>query len=189
MDSPLRGDPERRIAGVLSFLSPSGRLAPQPFVATALAVYAAGIGAQWLTMSNVLAHAGIWPFAIAQAVLIWVWYVLHARRLHDAGRSADLAAGAAALYALSIVLLLIVALNFFKPFAGSVEPNATSALNIVLLVAVIAALTQTSGHDVGAVILAICIVMAFLPALVAVAVTLWAATRPTAKPNAGGHPA
>ena len=151
-----------------------------------LAVYAAGIGAQWLTMSEVLAHAGIWPFAIAQAVLIWIWYVVHARRLHDAARPVDIAAGAAALYALSIVLLLIVAMNFFTPVAGSAEPSATAALNIVLLVAVIAALTQTSGHDVGTLILAVCVTLAFLPALVAVAVTLWAATRPTARPDASG---
>jgi uncharacterized membrane protein YhaH (DUF805 family) len=165
----------------LRFLfSPFGRLAPQPFVAAVLAVYAAGIGAQWLTMQQVLAHAGIWPFAIAQVLLIWIWYVLHARRLHDAGRPVDLAAGAAALYALSIVLLLIVAMNFFTPSAGGTDPNATAALNIVLLIAVIAALTQTSGHDVGGLILALCIVMAFLPVIVAVAVTCWAATQPSA---------
>ena len=167
-------------------LSPSGRLAPQPFIAAVLAAYAAGIGAQWLTMQGVLAHAGIWPFAIAQAALIWIWYVLHAQRLHDAGRPADVAAGAAALYALSIVLLLIVAMNFFTPFAGSTEPNATAALNIVLLIAVVAALTQTSGHDVGGLIIALCIVLAFLPVIVAIAVTLWAATRPRSQPGAGG---
>ncbi len=161
-----------------SFLSPSGRLAPQPFIAAVLAVYAAGIGAQWLTMQGVLARAGIWPFAIVQAVLIWVWYVLHARRLHDADRPVDIAAGAAALYALSIVLLLIVAMNFFTPFAGSTEPDATAALNIVLLVAVVAALSQMSGHDAGALILAVCVMLAFLPVIVAIAVTLWAATRP-----------
>ena len=145
-----------------------------------LAVYAAGIGAQWLTMQQVLAYAGIWPFAIAQAVLIWIWYVLHARRLHDADRPVDLAAGAAALYALSIVLLLIVAMNFFTPSTGGAEPNATAALNIILLIAVVAALTQTSGHDVVGLILALCIVMAFLPVIVAFAVTCWAATRPSA---------
>jgi uncharacterized membrane protein YhaH (DUF805 family) len=165
----------------LRFLfSPLGRLAPQPFVAAVLAVYAAGIGAQWLTMQQVLAHAGIWPFAIAQALLIWIWYVVHAKRLHDADRPVDIAAGAAALYALSIVLLLIVAMNFFTPSAGGADPNATAALNIILLIAVIAALTQTSGHDLGALILALCIVMAFLPVIVAVAVTCWAATRPSA---------
>ena len=167
-----------------SLLSPSGRLTSQPFIAAVLAVYAAGIGAQWLTMQQVLGHAGIWPFAVAQAALIWIWYVLHARRLHDAGRPVDVAAGAAALYALSIMLLLIVAMNFFTPIAGGTEPNATAALNIILLIAVIAALTQTSGHDIGGLILAICIVMAFLPVIVAVAVTLWAATRPRMRPGA-----
>jgi hypothetical protein len=160
-------------------------MSAQPFIAAVLAVYAAGIGAQWLTMQGVLVHVGIWPFAIAQALLIWIWYVLHARRLHDSGRPADVAAGAAALYTLSIVLLLIVAMNFFTPFAGAAEPDATAALNIVLLIAVIAALTQQSGHDVGGLILGVCIILAFLPVIVAVAVTLWAATGPTVRPGAG----
>ena len=111
--------------------------------------------------------------------------MLHARRLHDSGRPADIAAGAAALYALSVVLLLIVAINFFTPVAGGADPNATAALNIILLIAVVAALTQTSGHDIGGLILGACIVMAFLPVIVAVAVTLWAATGPTAGSGAG----
>src|ERR1700684_2539010 len=98
----------------LRFLfSPSGRLAPQAFVIAAIAVYAAGAAAQYLTTPNILALSGLWSFAAAQAVLIWIWYALHARRLRDSGHSIGLAAGAAALYALSVVLLLILATGFF----------------------------------------------------------------------------
>ena len=38
-----------------------------------------------------MARTGPWLFAAAQALLIWVWYVLHAKRLRDAGRSVGLA--------------------------------------------------------------------------------------------------
>ena len=100
-------------------LSPSGRLEPRAFMVAAVIVYALGVAAQWLTKPQVLLHAGVWPFAVAQLLLVWVWFALHARRLHDAHRPVDLAAGAALLYGLSIVLLLIVAIGYFKPVAGT----------------------------------------------------------------------
>jgi uncharacterized membrane protein YhaH (DUF805 family) len=170
----------------LRFLfSPSGRLAPQAFLIAAIAVYAAGAAAQYLTTPNILALSGLWSFAAAQAVLIWIWYALHARRLHDAGRSIGLAAGAAALYALSVVLLLIVATGFFATSAaGTTEPNEPGAL-VILLVSVIAALAQSGSHDVGWFIVTALITLAFLPVIVALAVTLWAATRPRAAEQSG----
>jgi hypothetical protein len=85
------------------------------------------------------------------------------------------------LYALSIVLLLIVTAGFLKPYAGMIDPNATAALNIILLVSVIAALAQMSSHDIGALVVAIFVIMAFLPVIVALSVTVWAATRPSVK--------
>ena len=163
-----------------SLFSPAGRLEPRAFIIAAVIVYALGVAAQWLTMSDVLLRAGFWPFAAAQALLIWVWFTLHARRLRDAGQPVDLAAGAALLYGLSIVLLLIVAIGYFKPYAGTIDPNATAALNIILFVMVISALTQSAGSDVGTLIVTVFMVLALLPLIVVVAVTLWAATRPSA---------
>ena len=163
-----------------SLFLPAGRLEPRAFIIAAVVVYALGVAAQWLTMPDVLLRAGIWPFAATQALLVWVWFTLHARRLRDAGRPIDLAAGAALLYGLSIILLLIVTIGYFKPYAGTADPNATAALNIILFVMVIAGLTQSAGHDVGALIVAVLVVLALLPVIVALAVTLWAATRPSA---------
>jgi uncharacterized membrane protein YhaH (DUF805 family) len=164
----------------LRFLfSTSGRLAPQAFVIAAIAVYATGAAAQYFTAPNILAHAGLWPFAVVQAVLIWIWYALHARRLHDAGCSTGLAAGAATLYALSVVLLLILATGLFATSAAGTTDNKPDAL-IVLLVSVIAALAQSGNHGVGWFIVSALIALGFLPVIVALAVTLWAATRPRA---------
>ncbi len=75
-------------------------------------------------MPDIVARTGLWPFVAAQAVLIWIWFALHAKRLHDAGRSTGLAAGAALLYALSVVLLLIVATAFF-----TTSPSAATGAN------------------------------------------------------------
>jgi len=72
-----------------------------------------------------------------------------------------------------------VTIGYFKPYAGAVDPNATAALNIILLIMVVSALTQSASHDIGAVIVTVLMVLALLPVIVAVAVTLWAATRPS----------
>jgi uncharacterized membrane protein YhaH (DUF805 family) len=166
----------------LRFLfSPSGRLQPQPFVLAVLVIYIAGVVAQWLTAPEVLARAGLWPFAAAQAVLIWIWYALHARRLRDAGRSVGIAAGAAILYALAVVLLLIVATAFFTttPSAIHGNANATGALGLILVLTVIATLGGAPSYDVGWLVVAILTGLSLLPIILALAVTLWAATRPS----------
>jgi len=166
----------------LRFLfSPSGRLRPRPFVLAAIVVYLAGLAAQWLTSPQMLVY-GVWPFVLAQAVLIWVWFVLHAKRLRDADRSVGLALGASLLYALAVVLLLIVATAFFSTSPSAITgANPTGALGLILLLSIIAALADSSSYDVGWFVVAILMAVAFLPIVVAVAVTLWAATRPSAR--------
>src|SRR5271157_5492528 len=100
----------------LTLISPQGRLRPQPFLAAIAAVYVAGALSHWLTVPDVTARVGLWAFAAAQVALTWLWFVLHAQRLHDAGRGEGLAIAVALLYMLSLVLLLLLATNFF---AGS----------------------------------------------------------------------
>src|SRR5580658_11243115 len=94
----------------LGFLfSPGGRLKPQPFIYGAVAIYVAGAASHFLTSPDVITHGGLWPFLGAQILLLWLWFTLHAKRLHDAGHGSGMAAGVALLYALSIALLIIVA--------------------------------------------------------------------------------
>jgi len=161
--------------------SPFGRLQPQGFVCAAIAVYAAGVASQWLTAPNLAARGGLYLFAIAQAALIWAWYALHAKRLRDAGHGPGLAAAASALYALAVVLLLILAFAFFPTSNGATDVNATSALGLILLLSIMASLSGSASYDFGQLIVALLTVLAFMPVVVALAVTLWAATRPSAK--------
>jgi uncharacterized membrane protein YhaH (DUF805 family) len=164
--------------------SPYGRLAPQSFIVAAILVYLIGIASHLLTGSSVVLHAGLWPFLFVQALLIWIWFAVHAKRLHDAGRTAGLAAGVAILYALSIALLVIVAASFYGALAGQMpyaDANTASALGLILLVSIIAILLGAPQYDLAWLMVAILLLIAFVPVVLAFVVTLWAATRPSAQ--------
>jgi uncharacterized membrane protein YhaH (DUF805 family) len=159
-------------------LSPGGRLRPQPFILGAAAVYIAGAASHWLTTPDVAARAGLWAFAAVQALLTWLWFVLHAKRLHDAGRGHGLAIAVALLYALSIVFLLILAVNFFAGSGGLMaNAGATGALELILFLYIIE--TLAGSHDLGSIVVGVLTLFAFVPIIIALLFTVWAATRPS----------
>jgi uncharacterized membrane protein YhaH (DUF805 family) len=162
--------------------SPSGRLLQRSFVVAATAVYIAGAASQLLTRPSIMVRGGLWAFAAAQVLLIWVWFSLHAKRLRDAGRPTGLALGASLLYALSVVLLLIMAGAFFGgSTAGTTDANTTSALGLLMVLTIGAALLGEAHFDFVWLIIAILTVLAILPIVIALVVTIWAAARPSAK--------
>ena len=167
-----------------AFFVPTGILRPRPFVIAAIAIYLAGAASQFLTASAIVARNGLWPFAAVQALLIWVWLCAHANRLRDAHQPVGLAVGAATLYGLSIVLLLLIVT---AAFAGTSptdvnEMGATSLIAIALLLSATASLFGSSqAQDIAWLLTAIFTIAAFLPVIVALAVSVWAATRPSAR--------
>jgi len=168
--------------GIRLLFSPSGRLPPQTFVVAVGLVYLAGLASHLLTFPDVIARAGLWPFLAAQIVLIWVWYTLHAKRLRDGGKPAGLAAAASVLYALSVALLIILAVAFYAPLAGQgTDANTASALGLILFVSIIAMLAGTPHDDLASLIVAILLLLAYLPIVLAIVTTVWAATRPSAE--------
>ncbi len=163
--------------------SPAGRLEPQIFIIAAVLVYIAGATSHLLTGSNVVWRAGLWPFLFVQALLIWIWFAIHAKRLHDAGRTAGLVVGVSILYALSVVLLVIVAASFYGALAGQmpdVDANTASALGLILLLSIIAILLGAPHYDLAWLMVVMLLLIAFVPIVLAVVVTLWSATQPTA---------
>jgi len=164
---------------VLRFLfSPNGRIAPQPFVFSAVALYLFGLASHSLTRPDIMAREGLWPFMAVQAVLIWIWLVLHTKRLRDAGSAGGIAVGASVLYALSIVLLSIMGVGFSNSAGGPMSnPNAGAALNLILMLYVILTLLRSSQSGPALIVIAALTILAFVPIIVAVAVTIWAATR------------
>jgi uncharacterized membrane protein YhaH (DUF805 family) len=162
-------------------LSPRGRLGAQPFVSAALVVYLLGVASQFLTSFDVLRRAGLWLFVAAQLVLIWIWFCLHAKRLHDAGRSSGLALGVALLYLLSVVLLLIVADGFVASAGQPLgDANASAALWLILVLYILSALGGSTQYDLAWVVVAILSFMAIVPTVLALVLTAWAARL---KPN------
>jgi uncharacterized membrane protein YhaH (DUF805 family) len=161
------------------FFSPSGRLRPRPFALGAIALYVAGAASHGLTVPDVLVSGGLWPFAVVQAVLIWIWFGIHVRRLRDAGRPSGLAVGVGLLYALSVVLLLMLADAFFNASAiVATDANTTSALGLLLLSLIAATLSGAPHYDVAWLVVTILTAVAFVPPIVAIIFTVWTATRP-----------
>jgi len=183
-DRTVLWDVTRMQAMRILFL-PSGRLPPRDFVVPAIAVYLAGAASLLLTVPNVSTHGGLWLFAAAQALLTWVWFALHAKRLRDANRPIGIATGVSLLYALSIVVLLIVAVAFFAASEGSTTDASTAnALGLVLLVWIIATLSGSNNYDLAWLMVMIFTALAFLPIVLALAVTVFAATWPSAEKKA-----
>jgi hypothetical protein len=156
--------------------SPFGRLGPKAFVIAVIVVDTAGAASQWLTVLGATASSKLLLFAAVQALLIWVWFVLHAKRLRDADRSIGLAVGAAVLYSLSVVLLLTLATAFFTTAPTRYDANTIGALTLILMLEILEALGAASSYPLGSIIVGILVALAFLPVIVAVIVTLWAAT-------------
>jgi uncharacterized membrane protein YhaH (DUF805 family) len=163
--------------GVFRFLlSPAGRLEPRPFITGAIGVYLVGAASQLLTTAAVARHAGLLPYVAAQLILVWIWFCLHGKRLHDAGRSSGLVVSVGLLYLLSVVLLLIVADGFFATSSQPLgDANAGGALWLITLLYVVSALGGSTQFDLVYVVVAILIALTVLPILVALAVTVWAA--------------
>jgi uncharacterized membrane protein YhaH (DUF805 family) len=170
----------------LGFLfSPAGRLDPRPFVAGAIGVYLVGVVSQFLTTADVARRVGLLPYVAVQFVLIWIWYCLHGKRLHDAGRSSGLAVGVGLFYLLSVVLLPIVT-DSFMPTSDQLLGNADAvgALWLTLLIYVVSILGGSGQYDLVPVVVAILIVFAFLPIIAALAVTVRAARLKSQPPGA-----
>jgi uncharacterized membrane protein YhaH (DUF805 family) len=157
------------------FLSISGRLAPKPFALGAILVYAASLASQALISPPIVARSGFWPFAAAQATLLWGWYALHVKRLRDAEEDAGTAVGIAIVYALAVVLLLFVAFFLGLDTRGAVEAAENSSMRWL-------GLASLGGSELGGLgfVLAAFLVAAFAPCVVALAFSIWAGTRPSA---------
>ena len=162
----------------LALLSPSGRLGRGPFALAVLVVYLASFVSQVLLAAPVTGRAGLWPFALAQAVLIWAWLVLHARRLHDTGQGIGLAIGIAIVYLLMIVLLLLI-----MAVVTTTEPGGGASL--LQLFAVLYLFKVLTSEQLGAIgyWLAAFAALMLAPVVIAFGFSIWTATRPPAPPK------
>jgi uncharacterized membrane protein YhaH (DUF805 family) len=161
------------------FFSARGRLAPRAFAAGAAVVYGTALLSALLISPPVLLRAGLAPFALVQAIAIWCWLCLHAKRLRDADRQVGVAVAIAVLYALAVILfLLLVAL--IMPFGDAAQ--RARAEDVPVLSLLIATLTAETG--IFAYVAAAILALVVAPVPVAIGFSIWAATRPAATSSA-----
>ena len=162
------------------FFSASGRIAPRPFGAAAVAVYVLSFLSLMLISPPVTTRWGVWTFALAQALLTWIWLALHIGRLRDAGQPAGIAFAIALLYALAIVLLmlLIELITGSEPSAVSAEPGVPSFRDLWAVLPLFGVLA-TGEAGIFPVLALIMLMLILVPIALAASFSIWAATRPT----------
>ena len=159
--------------------SQTSRLARGPFILWVIVVYALSFVSQMLLSAPVTGRMSVVPFVLVQIVLIAAWVVLHRQRLHDAGRPAGIAIGIAMIYALEMVLLTLLIWIVSAPSGTS--NFADEGAGVFHLFAFLYLLGVLSGDpNLGALqiwLVGFAVVM-FLPILIAIGFSVWAATRP-----------
>lgn len=153
------------------------------FVIAILAIYIMSFLSQMLLSGQFINRVGPWGFALVQAALTWAWYLAHARRLRDAGRTSGLALGIAIVYALAIVLLLLIVVSTM-PASSSISPTAPPAEDEPMLMTyflLMYLLAMLFGGPMMGLLGCVLIVIGLLllsPMLIAFAYSIWTATRP-----------
>jgi len=169
--SPTRVDKEAEIGGSHGLLDRSaagGTLGPRGFLGSVLVLYLFGLAGQLLTAPIILARVSLWPFLLIQAVLIGIWYLLHARRLRDAARGMASARGIAAIHILAIVLLVLVGAFYME----TVSDEAWMPESLLLIRQLIA-FTRGAGDWLTILGLIACAALLVPPAF-----SVWAAMLP-----------
>jgi uncharacterized membrane protein YhaH (DUF805 family) len=149
-----------------ALISSAGRISRGTFTLAIVAVYVSSFLSQLLLVEPVLHRLGPWPFALAQAVLIWAWYVLHARRLRDAGHGSGMAIGIAIVYTLAIVLLILI-VTATTPSATPSPPaqtpqsqDSSNLLGFVLILYLLALFTHDPSLGIfGYVLMAVALLL------------------------------
>ncbi len=157
--------------------SPDGRIARGPFVLAVGAVYLASSVSQMLLSAPVTASMSVLPFIVVQAGLIWLWIVLHRWRLRDAGRPAGIVIGIAMIYVIEVVLLVLIIWTLTSSAGQSGDGASIFHLfAIFYLLGMMTGESNLSGMQMW--LIGFAVVM-FLPVVIAIVFSLWAATRPS----------
>ena len=164
-------------------VSASGRLSRRPFAIAVVLVYIAAIASQGLLAPEVMARAGVLAFIVVQVALIWCWYALHAKRLHDAGQGTGTALGVVTIWALGLVLYVLVVAVLHQSAAAAENNPASGILVLLVFFYLLAMFEGTTDFGPLGLVLAIFSVAAFSPFLIAIGFSIWTACRPSATAN------
>jgi uncharacterized membrane protein YhaH (DUF805 family) len=158
--------------------SSDGRLSRGQFAIAVIAVYCLGLASQGLLIMPIVARAGFFPFIILHAVLLWVWFAIHAKRLRDCGHGIGSAVGIAIVNVLSIIFLLMVISFLVSPVEGQPGEIAGGVIGTWMFLIFLVEVFSGAPHLgwLGRVLMVI-VGIAMLPILLAVGFSIWAGTR------------
>jgi uncharacterized membrane protein YhaH (DUF805 family) len=176
----------------VTLVLPQGRLAPRTFAIAVIGLYVVVFCSQALLGGGVTGAFGFWPFIVAQAAIAWVWFILHAKRLHDAGRTAGHAAAIAVLYMLGMILLMLVVMLIISADpgqganggagGGNTGSEVGGVVRLFVLLGMVALLFGNAGLGEFGYLLLGFMALVMAPIIVALIFSSWAGTRPTASP-------
>lgn len=174
----------------MTLVLPQGRLAPRTFAFAVIAVYVAVFCSQTLLGGGVTGGFGFWPFLLVQAAIAWIWFILHAKRLHDAGRTAGHAAAIAVLYMLGMILLMLVVMLIISADPGQAANGGAGGgttgsemggvVRVFVLLGMVALLFGNAGLGEFGYLLLGFMALVMAPIIVAMIFSIWTGTRPTA---------
>ncbi len=168
--------------GAASLFSSAGTLARGSFAVVVVIVYALGLASQVLLTSPVLLRAGLWPFILLHAVLLWVWFAAHARRLREAGRDVGPAIGIAIVNVLSVAFLVMAMLLLVAPVDGQPGETVGGVLGTwIVFIFLVQVLSGTMNFSWFGIFLEILLFIALMPILLAIGFSIWTGTRPSAR--------
>lgn len=160
--------------------SRSGQIARQPFAIAIVGVYLAGFFSQSLLGEPTLSKAGVWPFAILQGGLVWMWTVLHMKRLRDAGRSPGVPVAFACIYVIALLAVIAIVLSIMMGSSGSNEtPGGGNLIPFLFVIYLFAALFGGLQMNALAYLLMAFAMLLFTPVLIGFGYSLWVGTRPS----------
>jgi uncharacterized membrane protein YhaH (DUF805 family) len=162
------------------FFSGLGRLAPKPFARAVVAVYAAAFLSQLLISPPVMLRIGLAAFALVQAMAMWAWFCLHAKRLRDADR--PIGPAIVVLYALAMILLLLIIALVVGMTPGADGATAGGGTDVLISSYLVRALAGDPHPGFFAYVAVGILALIFAPMLIAMGFSIWTGTRPRATP-------
>jgi uncharacterized membrane protein YhaH (DUF805 family) len=125
--------------------SPKGTIKPQPFAIVVIAIYVINIVAGSVLEGQFIKRVGPWPYLALQAILTWIWFTAHAKRLRDAGRGYVVAAVIAFIYVAVIVLMINIAAGSAASITEGTDPKESRPSLFAVIFAVLFINTLFTG--------------------------------------------
>src|SRR4029079_16938534 len=152
-----------------------------------VSLYVAAFRSQLLISPPVMLRIGLAAFAVVQAMAMWAWFCLHAKRLRDADRPIGPAVAIVILYTLAMILLLLIIALVVGVTPGADGATSGGPTDVLISSYLVRALAGDPDPGVFAYVAVGILALIFAPMRIAMGFSSWAGTRPHAAPAPTPH--